>query len=718
MRDPLIAWTCAAAFATGLAAAPHEPPARFTVESLLDASGSRPAQLAWSPDGLRLTYVWSEQPHAEALWSLDPATGKREILLRRGETARGEELELDAYAWSPRGGALLVVSKGDLYLLSLDTRELRRLTRTEADEEAPCFSPDGGRIAFVRSFDLHVIEIATGRETRLTEGGQKNVTLNGATDWVYGDEVWNNRPEGFWWSPDSSRIAYYHFDETPVAVHPLVDDESVIWQRYPKAGDQNPRVTIGVVDLATRRTTWLDTGDSDSYLARVAWRPRGGAVAVQRLNRDQNRLDLLTCDAASGVCTTLLTETWPTWINLRRDFRFLPDGGFLWGSERSGWRRLYLYAADGTLVRPVTPEGWSVTSLDAVAEDGSWAVVTGFLTAEMGPLDRKVARLRIDAEGWQPLTPEPGTHRAIVSPKTGAWVHGWSNADTPAREAVLPAAGGGPVSLPSRPPSFDPAQLPKWEFFTIPGPDGSRLPARLLRPARFDPSRRYPVIVSLYGGPGSQWVENAWNPRGSSVWHKMMAERGFAIFTVDNQSSVFFGKAGEDRDYRRLGVVSLAAQLAGVDYLKSLPWVDASRLGLWGWSAGGTNTLYCVLNRPGVWKAAVAGAPVTDWRLYDTFWTERTLDRPQDNPAGYRDSSPVTYAANLADRLLIVHGLADEVVHAQNTIVMSGELIKAGRPFEQALYPGQGHLLRYGSLAHFYARMAEFFERELCTDGK
>ncbi len=731
MRHPFIARTLAVAVAAlsispALAAMGQEKPVQLTVESLLapDAIGRRTGQHAWSPDGKRLTYVWDDKGDgkSEALWAFDPATGKQEVLLRPAELeGGGEDSKLDRYAWSSRGDALLLASKGDLHLLSLDTRKPRRLTRTEAAEADASFSPDGSRIAFVRSFDLYALDIASGRETRLTQDGKENVTLNGTTSWVYWEEIWDRTPEAYWWSPDGSRIAFYHFDETAVGVYPLVDDTplypKVRWQKYPKAGEVNPGVKIGILELATGKTRWLDTGNPESYLARVAWSPRGEAVAMQRLNREQTRLDLLRCGIADGACSTVLSESWPTWINLGRDFRFLPDGRFLWGSERSGWRRLYLYDANGKLIRPVTPEGWAVTSLDAVAEDGSWAMVGGFPISPWGPLDREVSRLRLDGErlrldeGWEVLTPEPGTHLSVVSAKTGAWVHTRSDADTPPRSEVRSAAGGAPVPLPSSPPSFDPAALPKWELFTIAGPEGSQLPARLLKPAGFDPSRRYPVIMYHYGGPGSQVVDNAWNPRGA--WHKLMAARGFAVLSLDNQSSTFFGKAGEDRDHRRFGPVNLAAQLAGVEYLKGLPWVDPSRLGLWGWSGGGANTLYCILNRPGVWKAAVAGAPVTDWKLYDSIWTERYLGRPQDNPEGYRDSSPVTYAAHLADRLLIVHGLADDNVHPQNTIVMSGEFVKAARPFEQAIYPGQTHGFRGESMRHFYERMTEFFARTL-----
>lgn len=718
MRSLLLT-CCLAALATSAAA---QTAKKLTLADLFDpavAGGRRPAQTVWAPDG-RLSYVWDEKGDGkeEALFLLDPATGKSESLARTADlgqqAGQEEKLALDNYAWSPRGDALLLVSKGDLYLYAVAAKKLRRLTETEAEEEIPQLSPDGSKVAFVRDFDLHLIDLATGKETALTTGGRENEILHGITDWVYWEEIWDREKQGFWWSPDGSRIAYYRFEEEPVDVYPLVDDSPVYpkvrWQKYPKAGMANPRVKVGVLELATGKTTWMETGEQDSYLARVDWAPDGDAVAIQRLNRDQTRIDLLRCRPAGGSCAPLAEETWPTWVNLGKDFRFLPDGRFLWGSERSGWRRLDLHGADGKVVRTVTPEGWAITSLDGVSEKGDWAVVTAFRTDGLGATDRHVARVRLDREGWEVLTAEPGTHMAVVSEKTGAWVHGWNDGDS-APTAEVRKADSGKVSLPSAPPKVDLASLPKWGYLSIPGPDGSRLPARLLKPAGFDPSRRYPVIVYHYGGPGSQVVANGWALRG--LWQKWMAQRGFVSFSVDNQSSLFFGKKGEDRDHRRFGEVNLAGQLAGVDYLKTLPWVDASRIGLWGWSGGGTNTLYCLLSRPGVWKAGVAGAPVTDWRLYDTIWTERYLDDPKDNAEGYRLSSPVTHAANLKDRLLIVHGLADDNVHPQNTVVMSDALIAAGVPFEQAFYPGQPHGMRGASSRHFYAKMADFFEREL-----
>src|SRR6266545_4906512 len=411
---------------------------------------------------------------------------------------------------------------------------------------------------------------------------------------------------GYWWSPDGTRIAYYRFDERQVPLHPLVDQSPVHPQpkpqRYPLPGDPNPLVRVGVLDLAGGKTTWLETGAPDRYLARVAWTPAGDAVAIQALARSQARLDLLRCGAADGRCSTLLTDQWPTWVNLGKDFAFLPDGRFLWGSERDGWRRLYLAGADGKIVRPVSPEGWAVTSLDGVADDGSWAIFTAYRAQGLGPAERHVLRARLDQRlyqeaKWENLTVAAAENAAEVDPHTGAWVHSWSTADLPPRSEVR-RADGSIVPLPWIPPStFDPAALPPYTYFTIPGPDGSRLPARMIQPPGFDPARRYPVIVYQYGGPASQVVFRHWDARRRDLWHKRMAQRGYVIFSVDNQVSLFFGKAGEDRDHRRMGEANLAGQLAGIDWLKAQTWVDPSRIGLWGWSGGGYNTLYCLLNR-------------------------------------------------------------------------------------------------------------------------
>jgi dipeptidyl-peptidase-4 len=690
-------------------------PPQLTFDLLFghEPAGAWPDKRSWSPDGRTLAYRWDDGS-GDALFLLDAESGStRKALVL-------EELVMDEYRWSPRGDALLLVVAGDLYLHDLGSNQTRRLTKTEEEEEDPEFSPDGTQVSFVRGFDLYLLDLASGSERALTQDGKENATLNGTTDWVYWEEIWSRNATGYWWSPDGRRIAFYRFDESPVSTYSLVDFlplyPEVTPQKYPKAGTANPKVQIGVVDVASGRTTWLQTDpDPTTYLARVHWRSRGDRVAVQRLNREQTRLDLLLCDPESGACSELARDEHPTWVNLGDELTFLPDDRFLWSSEREGFRRLYLHGTDGRVIRPLSPADRALTSLDVVDGEAGWAIYTTYGTGSLGAARREVHRVAFDGSPPQNLTPTAGWNDAPEAAPTGDFVHRFSTADQPEELAVVTARGRR-LPLPHRQPPFDPGALPRWELLQIPGPGGVPLPARLLKPAGFDPQRRYPVLMYHYGGPASQVVADRWDSRG--LWHKMMAERGYLVLSVDNELSVFFGKAGEDKVHRRFGPFNLAAQLAGVEYLKTLPYADPERIGLWGWSGGGSNTLYCLLNSPGTWKAGMAGAPVTDWRLYDTIWTERYLDHPDDNPEGYRLSSATTHAANLKDALLVVHGTGDDNVHPQNTVVLSQALIEAGRLFEQGIYPVQKH--SFGDKTHerhFYERMTEFFDRHLRGGG-
>lgn len=688
-------------------------PEKLTVERIFATGsfGRNASQVTWSPDGRRLSFQWKDE-EGDALWLLEPPAGKPRRLLPLGSAG------LDQHWWSPRGDALLVQIDGELRLLALDGTPPRKLLDKGAED--PKFSPDGSRLAFVRDYDLYWVEVASGAEHRLTRDGKENEILNGTTDWVYWEEIWGRNGTGYWWSPDGQSLAYYRFEESQVPAYPIVDYSpkypTVRWQKYPKAGEPNPRVRVGWIAAGGGETVWLQTGGApDDYLARVAWAPDGETLLVQHLNRDQTVLQLLRCRRGDGSCRPVITEKHGTWVNLGDDFHLLSDGRFLWGSEAGGWRRLNLYAADGKLLRTVSPDGWVVSSLDGVTSEEQ-IFFTAYSAGQLGAIDRHVFRASLASDSpAENLTPQPGWSTALVAPQSGSWVHTWSDADHPSRLVVRTAAGTELARLPAAEPTYDPNQLPHWEFLTVPGPDGSRLPARLLKPAGFDRTRKYPVVIYHYGGPGSQVVVNQWESRGRGAWHKLMAQRGFGVFMVDNRSSLFFGKAGEDRDHKRFGEVNLEGQLAGVDFLKSLGWADTSRLGLWGWSGGGTNTLYCILSRPGIWKAAVSGAPVTDWSLYDSIWTERYLETPQTNPEGFRLSSPLTLAKNLQDRLLIVHGTADDNVHLQNSIVMTRELAKAQLPFEEAIYPGEKHGLTTPGFQHFFARMEEFFVRTLDT---
>jgi dipeptidyl-peptidase 4 len=717
--------------------------------------GETPRSFVWSPDGRRVAFLFDDVGEGEsesALWVIEPPGEARRLVGAVAAPAPPEErseadaetLEgadapppaeaaragrVEAFAWAPDGESLVVVSEGDLWQVRFADGSLTRLTASEEDEEAPTFSPDGRSVAFVRDFDLWLLDLARGAERALTTGGSEDEVLHATTDWVYWEEIWGRDATGYWWSPDGARIAYYRFEEEPVGTYPLVDFTAVpypevIWQKYPKAGTDNPRVRIGILELATGDTIWLDTGeDTTEYLARVHWRPDSEAVAVERLNREQDRLDLLLCDPLDGRCPIVHSETWRTWVNLGDDFRWLSDGRFLRGSERTGWRHLDLHAADGTLLRALTAGPWSVTGVAAVDEERGRVTFTSFPPGPLGAKDRRVATVPLAGGPADEvvarltvLTPEEGWHAAVGGGEGGLWVHTWSDADTPPRSVVRDHSGRQVAELPGRPPAFDAAALPAWRFLTIPGPEGADLPARILDPAHRPDGAWVPAIMYHYGGPGSQVVFDRWGGT-RDLWHKRMAQQGYAVLAVDNLGSIHFGKRGEDRMHRRFGPTELAGQQAAAAWLAGLGWVDPARVGLWGWSGGGSNTLYALFGSPGTWRAGVAGAPVTDWRLYDTIWTERYLDHPDDNAEGYRLSSPITHADRLADRLLVVHGTGDDNVHPQNTIALAKALVDAGKTFEDAIYPRQKHGFRPPADRHFYERMEAFFERELGAEA-
>ncbi len=686
-----------------------------------------PRQLSWSPDARLLAYLFKDAT-GDALWTQEALGGKAVARLRLGEE---EALEsLDKVRWAPDSGSMILVSDGDLYLYTLDSDTLERLTETEAEEEDPKLSPDGLRLAFVRQGNLWVRDLASKSERPLTTDGDDVEILNGKTDWVYWEELWGRDSTGFWWSPDSKRIAYYRFEEAAVESYALLNSlpvyPEVEWQKHPKAGTVNPTVRVGVISASGGETHWLPVGPTGGnerpeewYLPRVHWTP-DGAVAVERLSREQDVLELIRCEAlGDDPCRLLVRESSPTWVNVESNTTFLDDGSFLWSSERSGWRELYLYDRSGTLLRQVSQGSGHVTGLDAVLEASGEIIYSRHQEGFLGAKDREVRRSSLDGKKHQILTSGAGWHRAKAA-SDGTWVHSWSDANHRGFRILRNAQGKEITRLPYEPATgFDPEDLPKWKFFTIPGPEGTELPARLLEPAGFDPSKKYPAVIYHYGGPESQVVNNSWGGRRRFLWHKWMAQRGYFVLMVDNQLSNFFGKKGADRVHRRFGPHNLAAQLAGVEYLNSLGSVDMERLGLWGWSGGGHNTLYCLLNKPGVWKAGVAGAPVTDWHFYDTIWTERYLDHPATNEEGYRQSSAVTHAKNLKDKLLIVHGTGDDNVHPQNTLALIKLWIDEGIPFEDAIYPRQKHGFKKNEYAHFLQRMTEFFDRNLpVADGE
>ena len=733
------------------ALAKPRPSKSLTVERIYGApslSGHLTAGIEWAPDGKRISYLQRQNGGAE-LWTMDAATGERRILVkasvleevmqRRKESAIQStglgRVEAENYQWSPAGNALLFIGSSDLVLLDLKTMSSRPLaapknsaSRSEAgagDIDDPKFSPDGKWVSFVRDSNLWVASTATGEAKPLTTGGREEL-LKGDLDWLYPEEF--DCSTAYWWSPDSSRIAYYEMDERPVTRYPILDMSSPlganVYTRYPQAGEANPVVRVGVVGVGGGATAWMDTGaNTDIYLPRVVWLADSRRVAIERINRAQNQLDLLFADASTGASQVVLTDADKYWINVADDLYFFGDNKrFLWSSERSGFRHYYLYDLSGRQLDQLTSGDWTVTGNGGFGPGGDSHAVVDEARGYVYLLSNKdeirgtdLYRVSLADKSLTRVTHESGAHKPLIAPGESAYVDTFSTALTPERQDLYRIDGTRVAVInENKVPELAEYHLSPVEWIDVAAGDGTKLCASLIRPPDFDAAKKYPVLIDVYGGPQIQSVRDEWHGV-SFLWDEMMAQKGYIVFALDNRGSYFRGHAFETPVYHQLGKIELEDQLAGVRYLKTLPYVDASRFGIWGWSYGGTMTLHALFGAPDVFKAGASIAPVTDWKLYDTAYTERYLGRPQDDPDGYRDSSPITQAAHLRGKLLIAHATGDDNVHFANSSELLNELILAGKyPTRLMIFPGRGHGMQdTPARLELFRGLTEFFLNNL-----
>jgi len=630
-----------------------------------------------------------------------------------------------------------VPAAGDLFTVDLRTGAVRALVHTPEAEEYAEASPDGRFVAFVRKNDLYVVELESAKVTRLTQSGSDTL-LNGKLDWVYEEELASRSGQAFVWSPDSRSIAYLQLDQSRVPTFPIVDflpvKNEVEWERYPEAGAPNAIVRLGVVgiekDGAAGPERLLSFEPDDVYvLPQLAFTPDSRAVAFQHLNRAQSQLELRLLPVPAspreplGTPRSVLTETSKAWVNTFGAPHFLKDGRrFLWISERDGFAHLYLCELTGSC-RAVTQGPWLVDGRVSFTGAGPGFVLderSGFVyfsATEKDPRERHLYRIRLDGTGRTRLTREDGTHRCVVAPDGRFYADTWSDVNTPPRLWVSSQDATKRYALDENAaPEILRYERGSLEWIELAAKDGTPLYGSLLKPADFDASRRYPVIVSVYAGPQAQTVTNSWGH--VSAFDSLLASHGFLVFKLDNRGMAARGTAFEFPVHLDLGKVELQDQLAGVDYLKSLPYVDSARIGISGWSYGGYMTLYALTNAPGVFRSGVAGAPVTDWKHYDTIYTERYMGTPQSNPKGYESSSPLQKAAALEADLLLIHGASDDNVHLANTVAFIAALVKAGKPYSLQLHPRQLHGFRVkeNRIARDRAILAHF-ERTLAPAG-
>jgi len=700
-------------------------------------SGATPRSLTMAPDGSRVTYLKGKAEDANRLdlWEYHIKAAKHRLLvdadslvsgaevLSDEEKARRERMRLFAsgiisYSWAKNSDALLFPLNGDLYYYQLETQAAKKLTNTEAFETDATISPNGRYVAFIREQNLFVLEIATGKETQLTFDGGGEIK-NGMAEFVAQEEM--GRMTGYWWAPDDSKIAFTRTDESGVAEvvrNEIYADEIKLFnQRYPYTGTANAKIQLGVVSLADGKVNWLPHGDNDDiYLPRVEWTKNARYLSYQWQSRDQHKLELRLVDLNNNKQKVLLTETSDTWLNLHDDLHFLHDDkGFIWASERDGYKHLYYYDFNGKLQRQLTRGDWVVDELDAVNEK----LGTVYFTARKDtPLERHLYQVSLDGGDIKRLT-EPNYDHALVMAKDGSsFIDSFSNVTTPNKVALRALDGTVLTWLEqneldkTHPLTAYHAQLTAPRFDTIKAEDGQTMHYRMFEPAAFEPGKKYPVIVSVYGGPHAQRVTNSWSAR--DLYLHYLVQQGYLVFQLDNRGSYNRGKAFEDPIYKKLGVAEIADQIKGVEYLRSLPYVDAGKIAIYGHSYGGYMAIMAMFKASDYFAAGVSGAPVTDWALYDTHYTERYLGHPTDNAAGYEASAVFPYADGLKGKLLIYHGMADDNVLFTHSTKLYKQLQDKGLLFDMINYPGSKHSM-FGQpvQTHLHKSITRFFDEHL-----
>jgi dipeptidyl-peptidase-4 len=696
-------------------------------------SGPTPRQPKLSPDGRFVTLLKNRPDDKDRydLWAIDTATGAERMLVDSKKIGSGGAISeeekmrrerariagtrgITEYGWAPDSKGILVPIDGDLYLAPLDGN-VRRLTNTAATEIDPKVSETGRYLSFLRDQNLFVMDAVSGREHALTTDGGKTLSW-GAAEFVAQEEL--SRDTGYWWSPDDKYVAVARVDESPVAIVKRAaigaSGTELIEQRYPAAGTKNAIVDLYVMTPDGESRVRADLGsDPDHYLARVDWAKDGKSLYVQRLSRDQKRLDVLRVDPANGRSALLFSETSPTWVNLTDNFKPLKDGSLIWSSERSGFSHLYRWKS-GKWTQ-LTRGQWAVEKLAGVDEKAKRVYFTG--TAET-PIEQQLywvsyehpaAPVRVTEKGWfnNAVMDEGATHALVTR----------SNTSQPAQTYLADATGKRVAWVEqnalnaSHPyaPYLDSHVLPI--FGSITGPDGSKLYYRMLSPPRV-PGKRYPVYLYVYGGPHGQQVTDAWY--SALPLHEALVDKGWIVFTIDNRGTNRRGIKFESAVYRSMGDAEVEDQLAGIQWLTRQPFVDPNKIAVQGWSYGGYMTLKLLEKAPGIFAAGVAVAPVTKWELYDTAYTERYLGNPSVDPKPYQSSDALDDAARIRDPLLLVHGMSDDNVVFQNSTELYARLQQGKRPFEMMVYPGATHAIAgEGPQTHVWTTITRFLDEKV-----
>ena len=728
-------------------------PARLSLQRIFASReffGERFGPARWLAAGDAYTTVEAGANGGADIVRYDAATGARSVIVpavRLVPAGAAEAIDIEDYSWSPDGKRLLVFTnsqrvwrqntRGDFWVLDLGSWRLRKLGGDAKPSTLMFakFSPDGGRVAYVRDHDLYVERLNGGAPaiTRLTHDGSPT-RINGTFDWVYEEEF--SLRDGFRWSPDGMRVAYWQLDVSGVKDFDLIDDTDSLYSfpvpvQYPKAGTTNSAARVGIVSANGGATTWLAIpGDPrNNYIARMDWAGESANVVLQHLNRLQNTLTLYSGDGRTGVVKPILVERDSTWVDVVNDLRWLNAGrNFTWVSERSGWRHLYVVSRDGASLQDVTPGNYDIVNPDYLFGE---PIVLGFddqagtiyFTASPdNPTQLYLYRGYLDGRAPPSrLTPanEPGTHSYDIAPGGRFAIHTWSSMSMPPVVELVRLPGHEVVrtlldnhELKARVAAIAHGPI---EFFRVRGAEGYDLDGWMIKPPGFDSTKKYPVLFHVYGEPAGQTVQDAWGG-AQYLWHLMLAQEGYIVASVDNRGTPPpRGRAWRKSIYRKIGVLATADQTAAAREIAHRPYIDPARIGVWGWSGGGSMTLNLLFRSPDVFRMGMSVAPVTDLRFYDTIYEERYMGLPQENAEDYRQASPVTFANQLRGDLLVVHGSGDDNVHFQNTETLVNTLVAAGKPFTMMDYPNRTHCIceGRGTTLHVYSLLTRYLEEHL-----
>jgi dipeptidyl-peptidase-4 len=637
----------------------------------------------------------------------------------------GQAIEFDDYIFNEDETMILVATESEpIYRYStrsryvvVDLKSKKATYVSSGKQHYAGFSPDGKQVAFVKENNLFIKDLVSEKETQITKDGLQNSIINGASDWVYEEEF--ALKEAFFWSPDNSKIAFLRFDESKVQEFSMSTYGELYPRvykfKYPKAGEDNSSVSLKVYDLQAGKTTTMEVGnDMNQYLPRVKWNFNGSQLSVVRLNRHQNHLELLLCNPSNGEVKTLLEEKSETYIDINDNLTFLKDGKrFIWSSELGGFNHLYLYGMDGKKINAISSGNMDLTEFYGLDEKKG---LVYFQSAAPTPMDRSIYVSNLNGKGQKVLVSGTGHQTPEFSKTFDFFVLTKSTANTPVSFEMY--NGNGKLlrvleandKLKSTLGNYKTSTK---EFFTFNTSTQNSLNGWMIKPPDFDARKKYPVFMTVYGGPGHNTVENQWEG-ANYLWYQMLAQKGYIVVSVDNRGTQFRGEAFKKSTYKQLGKLETEDQMEAAKYLAGLPFVEGSRIGIQGWSYGGYMSSLCITKGADLFKMAIAVAPVTNWRYYDSIYTERFMQTPKENASGYDDNSPINHVARLKGKYLLIHGTADDNVHFQNSAEMVTALVKANKQFDVFYYPDKNHGIYGGNTRlHLYTMMTDYILKNL-----